>query len=272
MDGADMNSVQWAESPGKISLEDQLTLLYYRLTDPHESTRLPGENETESLTDAYFRRLCRELDRVYGNEFVFRLREGTPGDDAARETAETALMDESTVVSLVELASAQWMTPDETCIACIRTSYEYGMEFLRAFNSIHEIIPDDSPNTEIAGSILGDESGGLIEEGDLSVLAASSASAHGEPGYVWHHKPIAGIESSLFRMGKDNYRFILHAAKGNTERRRIRITLKNRGETETVLDASYPKKGGSVILNYKGRIDEKTAITLKVDGIASEDG
>jgi hypothetical protein len=270
-DKNDMNAFKHKYFPSQASLEDHLTVLYYRFTGRQESRSVPCDHETGRRVDEYYREFCLKLENIFGKGIVARLRGGKTKDDAEIEKIEETLLDDEAALALYEAVSSENAIPADSIIANIKSSFEYGMEFLHTFNIIHGIIPEENPIMEIAANILHEENDKPISEDILPVLAASSASFAGEPGYVWHHKALAGMESSLYRIGQDDYRFILHVKKGSSIPRRIKIVIENPGNNETVLSAEYPVKKGNVILNYRGPIDDKTIIKLKVHKIAQGD-
>jgi hypothetical protein len=266
-----MNAFMRKHPPGRISSEDYLTLIYYRLTGFEKPQSAALDDETARRADEYQAMFCRKLENVYGKELIFRLRSGTTARREGLDEIENELSGGEASFELYELASAEQAELNDSIVAKIKSSYEYGMEWLRTFNGIHAIVPEDAAIAEIIGKA---GSGGRDEpvlENTFHVLAASSSSFERKPGYVWHHKESAGIELSLYRVGKDDYRFILHAIKGSRMRQRIKIIIENPGEPECVLSTEYPQKTGSVVLHHAGRIDEKTIIRLEVRKTAHGD-
>jgi hypothetical protein len=271
MDKRNMKVSKDTYEAGKASVEDYLTLLYYRLTGREETHLVPLNDETEKQADEYYREFCLGFENIYGKEFLVRMKDRISRDDEELEKIEEALLNDEAGFNLYEFASSEKAISDSSIVANIRTSYEYGMEFLHAFNITHNIIPDDYTVIDITRAIINEENYELIAEDKIPVLAASDSFFTENPNYVWDGRKVPGfseIESSLFRKGKDDYCFILHVKKGSCALRRVKIIIRNPGEEETILMVDCPEKEGNVILNYKGHIDQKSIIELKVNKVS----
>jgi len=233
------------------TLEDYLLCIYYKCIN-EDSPCMSFLNPTgQKQVAEYYEEFCRKFTMVYGGEFSRILQDKSITDHRSLKEIEVTLDDSGESDLLYAFASSTGSMPDRSIIAGIRSSCEYGMEFLRIFNLTHNIIPADEPDlTE------------LIAEDSFHLLAAAHSSFPEKNEYVWNDRSFGEYSSSMFRTEKGDHRFTFHIPAGERGKLRVQLNLYKPGEPVRVLQALCAES--NTMIPIPGEIDEQTKIVIRI--------